>query len=376
MKTIRLLFVMAFVFGLAVGGCGKKESDKAGPSARTSEQAAKDGIAFLAKNQSQDGSFGKSPDVGFTGLAVYSVAAGPYASGPDAKRMVQRGAEFLVKNLREDGSINQDKQMLSIYRTALAVMALNAVDANAYADAIEKAQDYLVRAQFSEANGDFTAQNWEFGGWGYSSKPETMGKVAPDLSNAQFALNALKESGLTEDDEAYKRAIVFLSRCQNRSESNDMGSTDDGGGFYAPKESKAGVVTLPDGRTVYKSYGSMTYALLKGFVFCGLKKDDARVKAAFDWISKNYTVDENPGVGQMGLFYYFMTMARTLGELDVDTIETEDGRKHDWRAELSAKILGLQNKDGSWTNTQDRWMESDPVLVTGYALTALGYCRK
>jgi len=382
------MFVLMLMVVMVAAGCGKKETEtsqtppekqkeETPPAAKAdTEKSMKTAVAFLAGKQNADGSFAKS-DVGFTGLAVYAVASSPLASETAAKEMVRKGADFLAKNQRENGSINQDPVMLALYRTAIAAMALNAAGKEEYADTIKKAQDYLVNAQISEENGGYQAKDWEYGGWGYSDHPETLGKVAPDLSNTQFALAALKESGLPEDSEAYKRAIVFLNRCQNRSESNDMESAgDDGGGYYAPKESKAGPEKLPDGTTVYKSYGSMTYALLKGFVFCGLKMEDPRVKAAFDWTSQHYTVDENPGMGQMGLYYYYMTMSKTLSDLGVDSITTPDGRKHDWRSELTAKVVSLQQPDGSWVNKQDRWMEGDPTLTTSYSLITLGYCSK
>ncbi len=61
----------------------------------------------------------------------------------------------------------------------------------------------------------------------------------------------------------------------------------------------------------------MTYAGLKSMIYAGLSHDDPRVKAAWDWITKNFTVDENPGMAalgpdsaQGGLYYYFYTMAR------------------------------------------------------------------
>jgi len=34
-----------------------------------------------------------------------------------------------------------------------------------------------------------------------------------------------------------------------------------------------------------------------------------------------------------------------------------------------------QHEDGSWTNSNARWLEGDANLVTGYALLALSYCR-
>ena len=44
-----------------------------------------------------------------------------------------------------------------------------------------------------------------FGGWGYGRK------ARPDLSNAQFAIEALHDAGLKPGDPAYKAALVFLS---------------------------------------------------------------------------------------------------------------------------------------------------------------------
>ena len=392
MNTMGRLITICVVLAMIVAGCGKKPSQPAadnaaaapakppGPpaAARSAADATTASIAFLKGNQNEDGSFGKQVhDVGITGLALYGIAKSTQAADAEAKQVLDKGVAFILANVRDDASINNDPTMLAVYRTSIAVMALNAIDAQKHKDVIEKAQAYLKQAQFSEKNGNFTAQSWEYGGWGYSSKPDTMGKIAPDLSNLQFAVTALKESGLPQDDEAYRRAIAFIQRCQNRTESNDMPTRgDDGGAYYAPKESKAGPVPLADGTTVYKSYGSMTYALLKSYLFCGLGKDDPRVKAAYDWIAQHYSIDENPGMGQMGLFYYFMTMAQTMAAMGEDTVKTPDGRSHDWRAELAKKIVSMQAADGSWSNPQDRWMESDPGLVTGYALTVLDLCRK
>jgi hypothetical protein len=51
----------------------------------------------------------------------------------------------------------------------------------------------------------------------------------PDLSNVQMALEALSASGLEKGNAAYQRALIFLSRCQNRSESNSMKVDTDAG---------------------------------------------------------------------------------------------------------------------------------------------------
>ena len=48
-----------------------------------------------------------------------------------------------------------------------------------------------------------------------------------------------------------------------------------------------------------------------------------------------------------------------------------NGDPHNWRADLCKKLTSLQNKDGSWVNTADRWHEGNPNLVTAYAVLAL-----
>ena len=123
----------------------------------------------------------------------------------------------------------------------------------------------------------------------------------------------------------------------------------------------------------------MTYAGIKSMIYCGVPKDDPRIKQAFSWIQKNYTLKRNPGMpklrSQWGLYYYYHTMAKCLTVLGIDTIVDDKGKKHDWRKELTAELTRRQKADGSWVNEMDRWMEGDPNIVTGYALMALSYCK-
>ena len=190
-------------------------------------------------------------------------------------------------------------------------------------------------------------------------------------------MEALKAAGVKEDDPAMQKALVFVSRTQNlETEHNTTpfaAKVDDGGFYYTPAAggtSQAG--NTPNGGL--RSYGSMTYAGLKSMIYAGLDEKDPRVKAAFDWIRRHYTLDQNPGLGQQGLFYYYHTYAKTLDALGQDTFEDAQGTQHDWRQELTAKLASLQKENGSWVNTADRWYEGDPNLVTAYSLMALSYC--
>ena len=64
----------------------------------------------------------------------------------------------------------------------------------------------------------------------------------------------------------------------------------------------------------------MTYAGLKSMIYAGLDRDDPRVKAALTYITQHYTLDENPGLGQQGLYYYYHTFAKTMAVLGEPTL--------------------------------------------------------
>src|SRR5262249_33623916 len=114
----------------------------------------------------------------------------------------------------------------------------------------------------------------------------------------------------------------------------------------------------------------------KSLVYAGLTQDDPRVKAAYDYITRHYTLDENPGLGQSGLYYYYLTFGKTLAALGQETISDAAGTSHDWRTDLTAALTKRQNSNGSWVNPADRFMEGDPNLVTAYGLLALASTLK
>ncbi|MBO5437097.1 MAG: hypothetical protein J6A23_05500, partial [Thermoguttaceae bacterium] len=135
---------------------------------------------------------------------------------------------------------------------------------------------------------------------------------------------------------------------------------------------------LPKGlvKSSLSTYGSMTYTGFKSLIYAGLTKEDKRVQTALAWLTDRYSVTENPGQGEAGLFYYYIAMSRALTAYGVDTFADANGTVHDWRAEIVEQLLARQQEDGSWVNTNRRWMENNPVLVTGYALMVLGNCQK
>jgi squalene-hopene/tetraprenyl-beta-curcumene cyclase len=326
-------------------------------------------IRFLAAGQSQDGSLSSHVGIGPTALATLGLLRSGRAT-PDPQ--VARALKYLEEYVQESGGIYTPASPISTYETCIALVCFKEANRNGeYDKVIRHAETFVRSGQWHERRGKDKSDLY-YGGAGYG------GKTRPDLSNTAFLIDALKSCGAGPDDKAIQRALVFVSRCQNlESEHNTTqfaGKVNDGGFYYTCVLSKQDEERqTPDGGL--RSYGSMTYSGLKSMIYAGLTKDDPRVKAAVQWIRKNYDVKSNPGMGDAGLYYYYHTFAKALDAMGIDEIEDAEGVKHDWRRELTEELARRQHANGSWVNTNSRWMEGDPNLATAFALLALSYCR-
>ena len=145
---------------------------------------------------------------------------------------------------------------------------------------------------------------------------------------------------------------------------------DAGGAAYNERTPQGGSATNAQGKVSLRAYGAMTYAAVLSMCSAKLDKGDPRVRQSVEWLDRNWSVDENPGMGSQGLFYFYDIMTRALDAAKIDKVGA-----HEWKKELSAKIVSLQRADGSWANENNRFWESDPVLCTSFALLALELCR-
>ncbi len=354
-----------FVLILALAAATRGEDQ-----ASTYRQCVDRAVAYLRTvGQAADGSFSAYAGPGVTAV----VATGLLRSGISPRDpLLANSLKHLEGFVQPDGGIYQPDTLYGNYETCLGVMCFTEANTQGrYDEALAGAEKYLRKIQWDDGEGhDITSSS--YGGAGYGKHER------PDLSNTNFLIDALKARGLGADDEAMRRALVFVSRCQNlETEHNTTpfaAKNPDGGFYYTPAaggSSQAG--QTPEGGL--RSYGSMTYAGLKSMIYAGVGPDDPRVKAALAWISKHYGLGENPGMGDAGLYYYYHTFAKALDATGTATVRDERGVEHDWRGELLAELARRQQPDGSWLNGNSRWLEGDPNLVTGYALLALSYCR-
>ncbi|BCU75496.1 prenyltransferase/squalene oxidase repeat-containing protein [Luteolibacter sp. LG18] len=342
------------------------------------KQAIARGNAWLKTQQKEDGHW---DDEGLPALTALALTAATRDPNVDVKKQVPdhlaKGYDWLVKQQKEDGGIYN--RGLSTYNTATSITALVALGKDGYEPAIVKARKHLIGQQWDTGEKGKT-DNPNDGGVGYGAGTN---KDHDDLSNTWLAIEAISLSANVvadgkhgdQPDLDWKAAQTFLSRCQNLSSVNDQPwvSEDDknkGGFVYSPTGSKAEDI-LPDGKKALRSYGSMSYAGLLSMIYAKVGADDPRVKAVKEWLGKNYTVSENPGLGTSGQYYYYQTMTKALSAANLSTLKLADGKEADWRKDVADKLLSLQQGDGSWKNTDGKWMESNPVLVTAYSILAL-----
>jgi squalene-hopene/tetraprenyl-beta-curcumene cyclase len=368
--TALTLALGAFLLAWATSGAAVQETQW--------EQSVDKAIAYLKANQGEDGSWGGQQSPGITGIVLTGMLkTGKVTDKDPTAEKALKYIESLIN--RKAGHIagKDPRIQLQNYVTCVNVLALTAANRDSYKVVIADASKFLRKLQWDEEQGK-TQKDDTYGGAGYDSKSR------PDLSNTQFFLDALVAAGVPKNDPAFEKAKIFVSRCQNiKGESNDQKwaeKIDDGTFIYSPADGgSTKVQDKPNADGSLPGYGSMTYAGIKSLIYCGVSKDDVRIKKAYEWIRKNYTLERNPGMppqrAHWGLYYYYHTLAKTLDVMGVDELVDADGKKHDWRAELVAVLAKKQQSDGSWMNDQDRWMETNPQIVTGYALMALSHCK-
>lgn len=338
--------------------------------ARAAELTAR-GARYLLAAQEQDGGWASDAGPGVSSLVLKALIQEPTV-GP-RHEAVRRGIAFVLRFQRDDGGLYAAEGLLKNYESSVALSMLAVLRDPAYDAQIAALQRFLKENQWDEGEGKSPDDPF-YGGAGYGRHKR------PDLSNTQMMLEALQDSGLPPDDPVYKKALIFIQRCQMAGEHNDRpfarGSTQ-GGFIYSPVgdgESRAGTITV-DGREELRCYGSMTYAGFKSLLYAGLTRTDPRVQAALTWIRRHWTLEFNPNMPQQqsheGLYYYYHVLGRALAAWGEPVIQDHAGRQHVWRHELVEHLARIQHSDGRWVNDADRYMEGLPALTTAYSMLAL-----
>lgn len=357
-----------FAFCVLVAACAAGAADRAAV-----DGAVEKGMKFLLSAQQADGHFSDAGTPALTALPLWAMAATGKTAGEAAKKAVA----FVLASQHADGGFYAKMPArpgmkgngtggpggLSTYNTAVCLSALYE-SGLAPKEPMLKARTFLAESQLG---GDDAMA----GGFGYGKAGGP--RRYADLSNTSYALDALHRTAKLEEfradgtrkaDADWEKAIAFVTGLQEKEGERK------GGAAYNERTPQAGTSTNKTGRVTLMSYGSMSYAAVMSLSYAKLTRADPRVKSALEYCAKYWTVDENPGMGSQGLYYYYDILTRALEAAKVDEVGT-----HVWRAELADKLLSLQKPDGSWANENNRFWEGDPVLATSFAILALSICR-
>jgi squalene-hopene/tetraprenyl-beta-curcumene cyclase len=332
------------------------------PTQAAINSAVDRGLDWLARNQKPDGSwdYSTSPNnVGMTALSAWAFLQAGYS---EHVATVRSALDFVLSHHREDGSFRGNT-----YETSLGIIALVATGNAAYRDVIDQAADWLIEAQNREDK-DYAAHGypglscsdgqscWAYGGWGYGIsgvqvEEERGTYIWSDNSNSQFAIAALAAAGVPADHPVWTRALDWVSRCQN---------LDGGFEYQAPGTGS--------------SYGSMTGAGLWELGVMGVPRDDPRVQAGLDWLTRNYAYHENPRWGDRYHHYYLWSAARALLHHGFPGTVIPQPGLAGWYYDFAGYLVEYQQKDGSWTGTSrrdDGALYEPPEYATPLAILVL-----
>lgn len=295
-----------------------------------------------------------------------------------------QGSDFVATLAGPNGELVEGPYGLDypIYSLSGAILVLS-VPVN---QRHEAARDTLVRhlraRQLVEPLG-WTEVDPPFGGWGYyrdlpkkpppDARPDQL--LTSNMAATLFAVGALALAEVPLDDPAFRKAEIFVKRCQN------FGDGKDGGFFFTPKDAtanKAGPDPLEGG---FRSYGTATADGIRALLRVGVSRNDPRVQAAARWLGERFDAERVPGdyppdrevQRDSAYFYWTWTSAHALMLLGPMTDRLP--RTVDWPKTLAKALLSRQSADGSFRNSAVDMREDDPLVATPLAAAALSICR-
>jgi hypothetical protein len=209
-------------------GATKSQLLRAGGGNAASEQAVALGLAWLARQQKQDGGWefdGTSKDerIAATGMALlpFLAAGETHTKGKKYQKTVASGLAFLLRHCALSGA-NAGRMSNNMYAHAIGTMAL----CEAYG--MSKDKGLLLTGAQASINFIQRAQAPD-GGWRYSPN-----SPAGDTSVVGWMIQALTAGKLSRDivvdDKVIKRAVGFLDKVSSGSRKAVYGYTGPNGG--------------------------------------------------------------------------------------------------------------------------------------------------
>ena len=304
---------------------------------RAFDDAVDKGLAFLARSQATDGSFGsRTPAI--TALAVMAFLARGNTPGlPPYGDVINRGIDYILSQQSPRGDLMTGGGQMYSHNIATLMLA----EVSGMVDPERQTRIDVVLPQALRvilAAQDVQKAEQFAGGWRY----EPASKDA-DISHSGWALMALRaarNNGAPVPKEAIDKAVKFILRC----------NVETGGFAYQPggnpnlARSGIGILCLE---------------------LAGRHRDNVTLKAG------RYIADHfNKEIGQGHGYQYYALYYSAHGMYQLGGGEWES-----FAPVLYDTVLKLQSPDGSWTAAGSS--EKSPQYCTSMAILALSvsYCQ-
>ena len=269
------------------------------------------GLDYLAKNQSDDGSYTAQRygrHVGVTALACLAMMADGNLPGRGAHGVnVERGLNFVLSSAHETGLIAAGTSHGPMYGHGFATLFLGEVYGMT---GNPRVREVLIKA----VNLIITTQNPQ-GGWRYHPRP-----FDADISVTIcqiMALRSARNAGISVPKQTIDRAVAYVRQCQN--------PTDGGfrymlhSGTSAFPRSAAGVASL---------------------YYAGVYEDDAVTKG-LEYLMRQNSAVSGGGFGHFYYGHYYASQAMYLAGGDY---------WKGWFPQVRRALLDKQGPEGEWAS--------------------------
>jgi len=302
----------AFANVTPVSDTGTADLVEMTPAART---AIDRGLAYLAREQAPDGSFGADRygrNAGITALACLAFLADGHLPGRGAYGpQIERGLEFILRNVQETGLIAADTSHGPMYGHGFAALFLGEIYGMTGDRRVREALIKSIRLIIDSQNRE--------GGWRYHPVP-----FDADISVTICQIKALRSArnaGIHVPRQTIDRAIAYVRQCQNPADGGFRYMLNTGGSAFP--RSAAGVASL---------------------YFAGVYQDEA-IQRGLDYMmrEKDNVVTRNIGHYYYGHYYAVQAMFLAGGDY--------------WRAWFPAvrdELVQRQDGEGFWESSHGR----------------------
>ena len=283
------------------------------------------GLAYLARAQAEDGSYGYDSygkHVGITSLACLAFMSdghmpGRGIYGPN----VEKGLDFVLRHVEETGLIAGDTSHGPMYGHGFATLFLGEIYGMTGDSRLREALVKAVRLIV-------TTQN-EAGGWRYHAIP-----VDADISVTIcqiMALRSARNAGISVPKTTIDRAVVYVRNCQNPADGGFHYMLNSNGSAFP--RSAAGVASL---------------------YYAGVYEDNA-LQRGLDYLIRNRT-EIRRGKGHYYYGQYYAVQAMFLA----------GGRYwQQWFPDVRQHLIATQQSDGRWAakNHGDQYATAMSLII-------------